>query len=207
MNRTKIIGFGTGRCGTKSLSTLLSLQPDTLVKHESRLMAHIWNDRGEASFERVWSALHAIPKKFYGDVSFVHLNYIEQYLKQSEDIKIIFLDREIQATIESFWRWTERPEWPVNHWLKHKNGQYIPTSFDELMPKFDRVTQNKKTAISLYVLHYHKIAKELINKYPERIYVLKTIELNDVNKIHAMFDFIGMPKAERRIIKVHENKN
>jgi len=205
----KVIGFGTGRCGTKSLSAFLSNQPNTRVTHESRFLAHLWYDDRDISFNHFWDVLHRVPMDFYGDVSFNHLPYVERLAVRSAAIKLIYLEREPDATVNSFYEWTGKNEFPVNHWLNemHTPGQYIQSNFDKLFPKYDKYTRDKKTAIALYVKDYHNQARRLIEKYPDRIFKLKLAQLNDDHKLNELLDWLGYDSNNRNIDKFKLNTN
>lgn len=104
-----IIGFGTGRCGTVSLSEWLNIPHEhkTLIENEylSELDGH---DKAQWLIE-----LGTKTRKFdfnRGDVSLDHINNLDYWLQQ-KDITLIALMRDREETVNSIANYKTRRIW------------------------------------------------------------------------------------------------
>ena len=97
-----IIGIGTGRCGTLTLSRLLNLQPAAHVTHEKQ--PHLpWDMEDTKPIKAQLADLHQRQErfKFVGDVAFYWLPYLSRLFREFTDIKVVGLWREKEGFIES----------------------------------------------------------------------------------------------------------
>lgn len=135
-----IIGLGSGRSGTLSLTELLNVQPDTICFHElnascvrfsgtPRPILNTINefggivDGGDPSMltvdftlsdltVRTYDSLRSMsPVRRIGDVSFYYLSYVEEIAEQREDVRFICLKRDRSATIKSWSRKSAIRRW------------------------------------------------------------------------------------------------
>lgn len=129
---TIVIGIGSGRCGTHSLSALLSAQRNSFVSHERTALGRQCRGMEWPSEDHPVTAEeenHRVRNQveFYlnrkegnfdlvGDVGHFHLAYAESYLHLDQRIKFVVLKRPRQDTIESWLRW----------WSTHKQNNRFP---------------------------------------------------------------------------------
>jgi hypothetical protein len=102
-----VCGLGTGRCGTKSLAKLLSLQEGWQVTHENE--PHLsWSDEPDPgqSFRRA-----AYPN--YSDVAFYYLPHVNRLRELYPGMRFVCMQRDCEATVASFVR--KQP--PGIHWF------------------------------------------------------------------------------------------
>lgn len=213
--QTLIIGLGTGRCGTKSLASLLGKCKGISSSHEFR-------GRNSAPHRLSWyfskkeikERLNYIDKyehPFVADVSSYYLNYIEYLVKNVKKLKIIYLHRPIREVTNSFMSKTHfETEKDTNHWFSYshkdmKNGIYRKVSWDRCFPKYKRV-KNKRRAILRYCRHYEKKMDKYFKKYPDKILPIELRFFNCKETQRAMYRFIGISPRNRVYENVIENK-
>ena len=160
-----IIGYGTGRCGTKSLALFLNQQPGYEVTHEG--IALPW-----------YPALSEIPASVYimtenqGDVAYYWLQYVNRILSGRGDARAIHIWREEEQVVASFWA--------------YKQNQILMSSWKAY--PFDHYEQSKD-AIVTTVRRYMTIAKELKKRYRQLIY---TMHISELNQPEALLEWLGI---------------
>lgn len=85
-----IVGFGTGRCGTKSLAHFLNNQADCFVTHEGGSDLNIAKD----------GAGHE--QHFIGDVGHYWIQSIDVIVQKYPDVYLINITRDDDETVKSF---------------------------------------------------------------------------------------------------------
>ena len=119
-----VLGIGTGRCGTTSLTRLLKAQPGVHATHEARPLLP-WNPRKskENVVDRVCRLVAAAPPRarIVADVALYYLPYVATILRHWPATRVICLRRDRAEVIESFAR-KVREHWgdTVNHWTVHQ---------------------------------------------------------------------------------------
>jgi len=119
-NRRLIIGLGSGRCGTTSLAHLLNIQEDSDVTHEYHV---------EGIFNLLEDSVHSLAlfclidilgreAKVVGDVSYYWLRYAKILTSFSGDVRFICLQRDKEATIESFMKSPVQIKSPMSQYTK-----------------------------------------------------------------------------------------
>lgn len=197
-NRPVIFGVGTGRCGTKSLATLLNLQTSTKISHELGKPLP-WNYCEKSLFDKI-GEINSNNKM--GDVAFYYLNYIPKLIDTfSGNIRIIGLKRDMNSTVKSYLNHTRGR----NHWRKHNGILWKKDKvWDKAYPKY--TVWNKTRAISKYYKDYYTELDRLVEIYPQNICIFDTRELNLTDGIHKILEFAGVNNSFKKII-VHENKS
>lgn len=138
-----IIGLGTGRSGTLSLTELLDAQPDSVCFHElnpsctrffgtPRPALNMIDefgailDGGDPSLLTVDLTRSAVAASYdrlakstrvelIGDVSFYHLSYVELMAGRRSDVRFICLKRDRDATVKSWLGKSEIGRWPSKY--------------------------------------------------------------------------------------------
>lgn len=188
MNKKIVIGFGTGRCGTKSLAKFLDNQPGFDVTHEGIPLG--------------WIPAFADPKieignlverdaEVVGDVGFYWVHYLWLILKEYPDAKAINLLRDDEEVIESFWSYMDPDTQP------HING------VDWKGYPFDSPYQTKD-AIAFTVRRYRMMEAELHKMYPASIIQFDVEWLNDHSKLNLLLDWVAAPD-DRVLQPIHLN--
>lgn len=171
-----IIGLGTGRCGTVSLSRLLNLQEKSKFSHELQRLPWVID---KERFNKLYQRINLKEFNFVGDVSFYNLPYINLFLKKNKNTKFILLKRDREEVVRSFLKKTKTS----NHFQKGAVTKHI---WDECFPRFE--AKDKAEAIEKYYDHYYDLSKEIPN---DNIFKINTLELNNKNKCMEMLNFCG----------------
>lgn len=112
-----VLGLGTGRCGTLSLSLLLNRQLGAKVRHEPEVDQDFfcW-DAGPEERRKCVSRHYEIMREWHrplvGAVHYAYLPYVEDYIAQNPGVKIVVLERSREEVIQSWLRFTVG----TNHW-------------------------------------------------------------------------------------------
>lgn len=208
MNTKKVIlGIGTGRCGTVSLSNLLNKQQNSSFSHELKIRIEKKEDynqplpweNDELAFNSAWNSILHYNGEYVGDVSMFWLPYLERLFLKSEDLKVICLQREKQGVVKSYMKKTEGR----NHWIEHDGKYWDICPWDKSYPNFK--VKDKEEALNLYWDYYYHLVEELIKKFPDRIKVFQMTDLNNKQKIEKLLSFAGF-KDKNIITNIKKNK-
>lgn len=186
-----IIGLGTGRCGSVSLSRFLNDQPEAFAIHEGAYedMRVLFPWDGPA--ETVVDWLHKLAgfageQPFLGDTGSYYLPYVEAILAAFPGARFICFERERSGVVRSFAAKTGKR----NHWYDHKGKRWKKDSrWDASFPKFDE--KDKETAIGLYWDLYHDMASDLAEKYPGHFRIFPMTIINSEAGRGELLDFVG----------------
>lgn len=188
-----ILGIGTGRSGSTTLTKLWQLQEASYCSHEHppRLSWSIKTSRLKFQLERFDVLLKNY--KFVGDVSHWWLPYIDAILEKYEDARIVVLKRNRKATVDSFLKIKGGGgKGSINHWIKHDGSNWSKNIWDECYPKY-KVPKMKK-ALEYYWDDYYKTVDRWIKRYPESIKLVSTEELSDPDVQKDLLLFCGYEK-------------
>jgi len=181
MNKKVVIGFGTGRCGTKSLARFLNKQEGVDISHEGLpLPFHpCWGQ-----YFDTLAALMLRDSPIVGDVSAGWLFYVDRIITDFPDNFIILLDRRnIGEVVESFYFYLSKHE---N--IKRDNGELWGTYPIE-------EAYFSKEAIRRSVERYVWQQRVLQGIYPDIRCVL-TKELSSKSKQIGLLNKLGIPREK-----------
>jgi len=185
---TIIIGLGTGRCGTTSLATLLSLQEDSDITHETKdpkwKFLVSW-EKNDQDLKKIVNFIENKKTKFRGDVAFWYLPYVEDLIKIYPDIKFVVIERDKEEVIESYLNWVKSPR---NHWSKKPPEPYQKCKWDKCYPKF---AGDKRIALTKYINYYKSEVNRLSQLYRDKFKVINMTDLNDYDKVKDLLTFCG----------------
>ena len=192
-NKKVILGIGTGRCGTVSLSHLLNKQKGSRFSHELKIKIEKKTDYNtplpweynDKAFNSAWNSILNYDGDYVGDVSMFWLPYLQKLFELSESLKVICLQRERDGVITSYLKKTEGR----NHWMNHNGKEWDFCPWDKCYPKFS--THSKEEALGLYWDFYYQLVNNLMKKYPNRIRIFQMTDLNNMEKVDALLDFLG----------------
>ena len=171
-----LIGFGTGRCGTQSLASFLNQQEGFNITHEKVPLG--WypplNDNTKTIEE-----FRNREGTVIGDIGYYWINHLA-YMLKNHNVKLINIIRNDYEVIESFWTYKAYTRtfasFMENEWFGHPYHSDKPT----------------KDAIAQMVKWYRYWEKELLNYYGSDIYRINVNDLNSVNKLHNLLDWLGV---------------
>ncbi len=193
MKKHLIIGFGTGRCGTTSLSAFLNAQDRVRVFHEGRLEHHMratpfaWEGDEEYILNWIDQLTENNPEfEWIGDIGMYYINYVDAIIKRYPDVRFICMQRPEKEVVQSYLKWTKSK----NHWTIHDGTTWkYDTRWDKAYPKFD--THNKEKALHLYWTSYTQQTSALKSRLPEYVKVVDLADFNIVSCRESILDFIG----------------
>lgn len=178
-NKQLIIGLGTGRCGTVSLSRLFSNQSNSFVSHErSRLP---WNVDA-AKYNTVFKNIHSTEHQYIGDVSFYNLPYVDSIICDYPNVKFVVLRRNLTDTVKSYLKKTTGR----NHWQQHGGKGFRLCPWDQCYPKFE--ASSKQHALEQYWNLYYDTCEKIDQS---KCFWLNTNDLNNESKCKEMLAFCG----------------
>lgn len=179
----RVLGVGTGRCGTMSLAQLLDAQKGLHVTHERFSWRVPWDARAVG-----WPA--ELLEEGGGDVGFYWLPHLPYIWKHAPKTQVLCMRRDRTSTIESYHRKTEGR----NHWMNHSGQRWNLDRWDCCYPKYG--VTSKKEALGRYWDEYYRRAKELQNMHPERFRIFDLEALNEEAGQHAILTFVGIPRSD-----------
>lgn len=177
-----VIGLGTGRCGTQTLSKLLNDCAFRHCTHEKDPQLP-WVFSEEAYQQRKQEFLKG---SSHHDVALHYLPYIERFIEDIDNIKIIGLIRDREGVVGSFIKKTAHDKnWRTS--IMRAWVQFFGGSIDKL---------SKEQALRVYYDEYNKELKRLQKKYPDKIKIFKTSDLN--TKQQEIFNWAEIPEKDHR---------
>lgn len=186
-----IIGLGTGRCGTKSLSSLLRLQNDTLITHEHLKSELPWEINNKI-FEKLLNQILIRKQSFVGDVGFYLLPYWKKIVNSHAESKFIILKRNKEDLVKSYIEKTM----DKNPFQEHDGKKWYYYKWDKCYPKFEE--QTKEDAIRHYYDHYYNLCQNIPK---DKCIWLNTEDLNNKQICCNMLNFCGFKHPVFKIIK------
>lgn len=249
-----VIGFGTGRCGTASLAALINAQRNALCFHEmnpacvrfsgtpgpildavsrfedilaggdrSMLTVDLSRPYGAACFDRL-QGLRQVD--LIGDVASYHLNYIEEVASRFEEVRFVFLMRDIEETVASWERWTALGRWrserwaarlsslimrtpyltALNHWMEHDGTRWKHDPvWDKCFPKFD--ADDPVSAARLYCHYYYEEVERLKPILGGRLHCIRTHDLGRPARQSELLRFLGVDESDQVHTGAHANRS
>lgn len=198
-----VIGLGTGRSGTWSLTKLLQVQKNAACTHEGYFMR--WRPDHLACFRAIAQMMRC-GAKYVCDVGFYWINYIDDVLDAIPDARFICMERNRELVINSFDSRT-----PFNNYwtdTSSKHWSWEKYEFAYLNPAFPSFDLPKREAIGAYWDLYRRKVLSWSKLYPKQFHILDIEMLNDESGQELILDLAGIDKDDQ-VIQVGEwhNKN
>lgn len=185
-----VFGLGSGRCGTKSLATLLDSQPGAYVTHERwhREMAWTGSERVVLELAR---RLQRSGAALAGDVAFYYLPYV-QMIARNRDIRFVCLKRDRLSTVKSFLRKVGRG----HRWIHHNGARWRRDPvWDKCFPKED--IADRAEAIGAYWDQYYDTAEKLQRQLAGRFLIVPVEALNSRRGQREILSFVGVSEFQQ----------
>lgn len=182
-----IIGLGTGRSGTWSLTKLLDAQHGVKAYHEGGFLP--W----DANLTDMWRLLHKFwyfteGRPITAAIAFFWLNYVSELTSYLFNPKFICIKRNRKETVESF----EHIMHEFNFWTdpnsKHWDDKYRTNKDSVLFPKFDKP---RRKALEAYWNYYYNTAGYWQNRMPDTFRVFPIESLNNEKGVREILEFAG----------------
>lgn len=185
-----VLGAGTGRSGSTSLTQLLAAQPGSYFSHEHAPRLS-WQSTS-ARFEFHLRRFRALQRGFasFGDVSHWWLPRFEALLGAFPDLRMIVLKRDRLETIASFLKVKGgEGKGGINHWIDHDGRFWRQNIWDECYPKYEAA--GSREAIGAYWDDYYRQAEELQRRHPDSLRIFPTAHLSSPDGQREILAFAG----------------
>lgn len=250
-----VIGLGSGRTGTASLAKMIDSQRNALCFHELNPSGAVFNGNPQPVINtieefrailgggpkhllaidytrppsvRTYEKLQQMPQvDILGDIAFYYLQYVEDLLAITQDIRFVCIRRDKTETVESWLEKSSIRRWKSlwladrikslivrtpfhtshNYWQHHDGRQWaIDPVWDKTFPKFEAAT--KREAIEKYWDAYYARANELAAAHPEHFRIFDIADMSSAEGQRRILGFIGL-SAEEMVLKdaFHEHKS
>jgi hypothetical protein len=185
-----IIGIGTGRSGSTSLTKFLQQQHGAVVSHERPpRLPWVPNTQRAKVHLRLFEYLLA-ENKLVGDVSHWWLPYLDYVFDSFPTAKVVALQRDREQTIRSFENIKSYGDFHFNHWHDHGGVGWRTTKWDECYPKYE--TKDRFEAIGQYWDEYYETVKEWRLGKPHQIFLAPVDILNSREGQDELLTFLGI---------------
>jgi len=200
-----IIGLGTGRCGTVSLSELLNAQKHSQISHECRPLLSWWGGvcgyKGHLNvLENRLVRILSRDAQFVGDVAFFYLPYLRHIQKLVPTAKFVEIYRPMREVVKSYMEWTKGR----NHWMNHDGTiwRHDP-EWDVCYPKY--ACDDKEAAVRAYYDEYNRESSLWGTQNPESSFSLPMVHLNEPYRLEALLTFCGFLRMDHVLKVVNAN--
>lgn len=181
-----IVGVGTGRCGTKSLTRLLDAQPQTEATHERYQWRVRWECPARLWPLRLWEETANAEAPIQAEIGFYWTPQVPALLQWADeagrDVRIVGLKRGRQATIDSYLRWKQDGD----HWRRRDRRPEGPDKWNHCYPSYD--LDEKAEAIGAF---WDEVYDRLEAIGDERVRVFRTQDLNGRAGVEAILGHCG----------------
>ena len=195
-----VIGLGSGRCGTLSLSVIMNAQYSSCVTHEAYIKLPWVPLLGYLAINlKIVQGQHT--GFWVGDVAPYYLNYTDTIFKWFPGAKMVCLKRDKEATVKSLLSCTDY--FDSNHFTSTSSKHWDPSLWNldstesrTWRPCFPKYDANDYDAACMYWDEYYKKAYEYEEKYPEGFKIFDTDKtLNTSEGQQEMLNFAGFASA------------
>lgn len=190
-----VMGLGTGRCGSTSLTLLLMAQKGGYFSHEhppdlSWIQAE-GQDRLRFHLQRF--SLLTQMHDFVGDVGHWWLPRMQSVAAFFPDFRAVVLKRDRDATVESFLKVKGGGgKGAVNHWMDHDGSYWAPVPFDRCYPSYQ--AKDVREAIGHYWDDYYATCEKLAEAHPGQVRIFDMAELKSAAGQRRILEFCGFPE-------------
>ena len=179
--------MGSGRCGTTSLTDLLSHQDDCRATHEYCPVPWVFSeDAWKWALSRMLSGKSPYNKNVTGDVGYYWLPYVERWLNLRNDTKFICLRRDKKEVMDSMWEFSRGLNVdPNDEWYR-------------MYPHYPNA--DRYEAIGLMWDDYDKMSRMWQEKYPDKFMIMDMNKaLNDEYNQRKLLKFAGFKSPQVRL--------
>eukprot|EP00051_Salpingoeca_urceolata_P008534 m.106847 g.106847 ORF g.106847 m.106847 type:complete len:306 (+) comp15804_c1_seq3:152-1069(+) len=199
-----IVGLGTGRCGTVTLTAALNGQQASVFTHEQVVQGSRFSWESGQKASRVKQQLALWKKqatqsgaRFVGGVYYAYLAYLKEFLAADPCIRFVVLKRDRAAVVASYMRTTKGTNhWqPKDLWAKREAKGFAQTVWTNTYPKFVEAT-SKEDAVGMYWDYYYNAVDEWVDAYPDNFRVVESPAVfNNKQQLVALLRWCGFSTA------------
>jgi hypothetical protein len=195
-----VLGCGTGRCGSTTLSVAVSNVPESCATHQNPPLIH-WEPLEEQvhfHFERLRRLADYYALVF--DASHWWLNALGRFYAEFPDGKVVGLHRNIPSCVRSFLSTKGKGRQTINHWAPRGNTLWRADSSDPTYPSYpmpaDPIVNPdsaKAVMIERYVREYNETLASLAHGFAGRLLLVRTEDMSDPATVEQLSRFLGKP--------------
>jgi hypothetical protein len=208
-----VLGLGTGRSGSTSLSYLFAAQADTCFSHEHAPLIPWYQGRSQLNFHLTRMALLSRLYSCVADVSHWWLPKLDAVIHKFPRARIVVTRRDRQETIDSFLaiKGAHVSAKPINHWMKHDGNDYQRNLWDICYPKFD--AESLPHALRKYWDDYYEKAESFQSRYPRQVKIFDINQISSASGQQEILEFCGytdgtiLSEPKKNIGSTHEGRS
>ncbi len=182
--RAPFIVFGTGRCGTSSLFEMLRYCKNVSILREQSPYRVNWYNPDKKILKDFIQWLKVDGEEVSGSVARYWLPHVEYLREQIPELKLICLHRNKKNTTRSWMRWKGKPA----DRLRPGRGKMY-----DVFPKIDAHTIQQ--SYEFYWEMHEEWSRSI-----KGVYHVNLLDLNDQEKVTAIFDYLEIPKEDRKYL-------
>ena len=193
-----ILGLGSGRCGSTTLTSVMAGVPQSCATHENPppLFWEPFEEQLRVHIERFRILTQYFAVVFDG--AHWWLNALERIFVEFPDVKVIGLWRETGSCTQSLLNQKGTGKGSLNHWAVPGNGIWSPSPADPWYPGYavpaslvSDPDAAKRAMVTRYVTEYNQMLKQTAAAHPDRMLLVQTEELSNAETYAQMSDFLG----------------
>jgi hypothetical protein len=193
-----LLGLGTGRSGSTSLTALLATIGDSCCTHENPPLI-FWTPAPEQVRFHMRRFLFLVEYfALVSDVSHWWLNTLDTIFNGFKSAKLICLIRDVDECAKSFMRIRGYGWKSWNHWVPYGNSIWVSHLWDPTYPTYSIPANSSKNPdgakyelIARYIRQYNAQLAVLAARLPGQVMLVRTEELNEPATQMRLFDFAG----------------
>jgi hypothetical protein len=194
-----VLGIGSGRSGSTSLSAMLATVTASCCSHENPPLISWTAEPEELAFHLGRFRRLAPYHPLVADVSHWWLNVIERVFAEFPEARAIGTFRAVESCTASFMRIKGSGRGSYNHWVPYANGIWAAARWDPAYPTYPvpghaalDPDDAKYALIARYVKEYNDAMHALARRFPATMMLVQTESLDDAAVQNAIFDFVGL---------------
>jgi hypothetical protein len=194
-----VLGIGSGRTGSTSLAAMLATIGGSCCTHENPPLISWKPEPEEIEFHMRRFRELARYHPMVADVSHWWLNLIDLFFAAFPEGRVIGAFRAVEGCAGSFMRIKGSGRGSYNHWAPYDNGIWAAARWDPAYPTYPTPKHAaldpdgaKRELIARYVQEYNDAMHATAQRFPARMMLMHTENLDDEAVQNAIFDFIGL---------------
>jgi hypothetical protein len=198
-----VLGIGSGRCGSTTLSAAFAGLPDACATHENppRINWDPINEQVQFHMDRLRRLADYFPLVF--DAAHSWFRVMDRFFAEFPNGKVIGLARDTQPCVQSYLKFQGRGRGSANHWAPHDNGIWIAQAWDAVYPSYpvppglvpgtEAAYATKAAMIAQYVTEYNQALTALAEAEPHRVALIRTEAMNDPATAQRIAALVNQP--------------
>ena len=185
-----VMGLGTGRCGSTSLTQLLMAQKTGCFSHEHPPDLSWSLPPAGLRFHLQRFSFLAQIYELVADVGHWWLPHMDTVAKFFPDFRAVVMKRDKAETVESFVKVKNGDsKGGVNHWIDHDGSHWGKVPFDRCYPSYP--VSDIREAIGLYWEEYYQRCEKLAERHPGQLKVFDISALKSAEGQREILEFCG----------------